>query len=317
MSTPRRPAGFDGALMGGVPLFCLVARHEGFTAAARATGLTTAGVSRAVARLEARLGVRLLTRTTRSVRLTPEGQRFYEQCREALNQLAEAEREVTGGQLRPAGTVRLSLPTSYGHFRVLPVLPEFMRRHPEITLELQMSNRNVNFAEEGFDLAIRGRNPPDSGLVARKLEDAELVIVASPTYLRSHGRPRRAEDLGRHECIQFLLPRTGAPVPWVLKQGEGFVEHLTSGRLRCSDDILGPITLARAGAGLVQTYRYLVEDSLREGALELVLTELGGASRPFSLLYPGQRHVPLRVRVLIDFLTRCFDPQRPRAAPAR
>lgn len=303
--------------MGGVPLFCLVARHEGFTAAARAAGLTTAGVSRAVNRLEARLGVRLLARTTRSVRLTPEGQRFYEQCRDALNQLAEAEREVTGGQLRPAGTVRLSLPTSYGHFRVLPVLPEFMRRHPDITLDLQMTNRNVDLLEEGFDLAIRGRNPPDSGLVARKLEDAELVIVASPSYLQRHGRPRHAGDLDRHECIQFLLPRTGAPVPWVLKQGDGFVERATTGRVRCSDDILAPITLARSGAGLVQTYRYLVEDSLRDGALEVVLGDLGGASRPFSLLYAGQRHLPLRVRVLIDFLTQRFSPQRPVAAPVR
>lgn len=311
MSTIRRPARFDGTQLGGVPLFCLVARHEGFTAAARAAGLTTAGVSRAVNRLEARLGVRLLARTTRSVRLTPEGQRFYEQCRDALNQLAEAEREVTGGQLRPAGTVRLSLPTSYGHFRVLPVLPEFMRRHPDITLDLQMTNRNVDLLEEGFDLAIRGRHPPYSGLVARKLEDAGLVIVASPSYLQRHGRPRHADDLDRHECIQFLLPRTGAPVPWVLRQGGGFVERATTGRLRCSDDILAPITLARSGAGLVQTYRYLVEDSLREGALEEVLADLGGASRPFSLLYPGQRHLPLRVRVLIDFLTRRFDPHRP------
>lgn len=309
--------GFDGAQIGGVGLFCLVARHEGFTAAARTAGLTTAGVSRAVNRLEARLGVRLLTRTTRRVRLTVEGQRFYEQCRDALNLLAEAERELTGRQLRPAGLVRLSLPTSYGHFRVLPVLPEFMKRHPDVQVEVQMTNRNVNFAEEGFDLAVRGRNPPDSGLVARKLEDAELVVVGAPSYLRSRGRPRHLQDLERHDCIQFVLPSTGAPVPWTLKVDGRFIEHDTAGRLRCADDILGPVTLARSGAGLVQTYRFLVEDSLREGALQEVLADLGGASRPFSLLYPGKRHMPLRVRVLIDFLTRRFDPARPMTSRMR
>lgn len=303
---------FEGVLLSGVELFCLVAQHEGFTSAARATGMTTAGISRSVSRLEARLGVRLLTRTTRRVRLTDEGQRFYEQCREALNQLAEAEREVTGQQMLPAGLVRLSLPTSYGHFRVMPVLPEFMRMYPNIELELQMTNRNINFTEEGFDLAIRGRNPPDSGLVARKLEDAELVIVGAPSYLRARGRPRAPADLDQHECIQFLLPSTGSAVPWLLNIAEQIVERPTRGKLRCADDILGPITLARSGAGLVQTYRFLVEDSLREGALQEVLAEHAGASRPFSLLYPGTRHVPLRVRVLIDFLTGRFNPQRRR-----
>ncbi|MEJ6003101.1 LysR family transcriptional regulator [Paucibacter soli] len=293
---------FEGMLLSGIELFCLVAQHQGFTAAARASGLTTAGVSRSVNRLEARLGVRLLTRTTRTVRLTPEGERYYEQCREALRQLVEAEREVTGQQLRPSGLVRISLPTSYGHFRVLPLLDEFMRRYPEVALEVQMSNRNVNFAEEGFDLAIRGREPPDSGLVARKLEDAALLVAAAPSYLRAHGTPQRLEELDGHECIQFLLPRTGAAVPWLFKRGSALLERPTTGRLRCAEDILAPITLARAGAGLVQTYRFLVADLLRDGSLQEVLGDWAGASRPFSLLYPGKRHLPLRVRVLIDFL---------------
>jgi DNA-binding transcriptional LysR family regulator len=300
---------FEGVLLSEVELFCLVAQHEGFTAAARAVGMTTAGLSRSVGRLEARLGVRLLTRTTRSVRLTPEGHRYYEQCRQALTQLTEAEREVTGQQMTPAGLVRLSLPTSYGHFRVMPLLPEFMRMYPDIELELHMSNRNINFAEEGFDLAIRGRNPPDSGLVARRLEDAQLVVVGAPSYFRAKGRPQTVDDLDQHECIQFVLPSTGSFVPWLLKCEGKIVERLTRGKLRCSEDILGPITLARSGVGLVQTYRFLIEDSLREGALEVVLAQHAGASRPFSLLYPGSRYVPLRVRVVIDFLTAKLDPK--------
>lgn len=295
---------FDDLRLGSIELFCLTAQHQGFTAAAKAAGLTAAAVSRSVARLESRLGVRLLMRTTRLVRLTETGQRYYDQCRRALGQLVEAEREVTGQQQEPSGLVRVSLPTSFGHYRVLPLLPEFVRKHPKVELDLHLSNRNVDFTEEGFDLAVRGRIPPDSGLVARKLEDAPLVVVASPAYLRRHRAPKTVDDLARHECIQFVLPSSGQPVPWLLQHEGRIFEQATKGRVRCVDDILAPVTLVYAGAGLVQTYRFLVEDALRDGRLVEVLTEYAGASRPFSVLYPGNRHMPLRVRVLIDFLVR-------------
>ncbi|HEX5685851.1 MAG TPA: LysR substrate-binding domain-containing protein [Ideonella sp.] len=300
---------FDDLKLGSIELFCLTAQWEGFTAAAKAAGLTAPAVSRSVARLEARLGVRLFQRTTRQVRLTDAGRRYYEQCRQALGQLTEAERELAGAQQSPAGLVRLSLPTSYGHCRILPLLPEFSRAHPLVELDLQISNRNVDFTEEGFDLAVRGRAPPDSGLVARKLEDAALVIVASPAYLKRRGRPRELGELSQHECIQFVLPSSGQPVPWLVRDGDGRdTELLTHGKLRCADDILGPVTLARAGAGLLQTYRFIIEQDLRNGTLKEVLTQHAGASRPFSLMYPANRHMPLRVRALIDFLVQRLGP---------
>lgn len=216
--------------------------------------------------------------------------------------MSEAEREASGQQLKPTGLVRMSLPTSYGHHRVLPLLPAFSSLYPGIEIELQLSNRNVDFAEEGFDLAIRGRAPPDSSLVARKLEDAALLVVAAPSYLERHRAPSVPPDLVAHECIQFVLPSSGQIVPWLLQQDGQIVDWPTQGRLRCADDILGQVTLARAGAGLVQTYRFLVEADLRSGQLVEVLQAYSGASRPFSLLYPGNRHMPLRVRVLIDYL---------------
>jgi DNA-binding transcriptional LysR family regulator len=293
---------FEDLRLGSIELFCLTAQHRGFTAAAQAAGLSAAAVSRSVARLEARLGVRLLMRTTRQVRLTDAGERYFEQCRQALGQLAEAERAVTGQQQTPSGLVRMSLPTSYGHYRVLPLLPAFTKKYPEIELDLQLTNRNVDFTSEGFDLAIRARTPPDSGMVARKLEDAALVVVAAPGYLQRRRTPRQPEDLAQLECIQFIQPNTGQPVPWLLQCDGRFVEHAPNGRLRCTDDILGPVTLARAGAGVVQTYRFLVESDLREGRLVELLPDCAGASRPFSLLYPANRHMPLRVRVLIDHL---------------
>lgn len=306
---------FDDVALGSIELFCLTAEHEGFTAAAHVTGMSPAAVSRSVARLEARLGVQLLARTTRRVRLTEAGQRYHLRCREALDQLQEAEREATEQQQLASGLVRLSLPTSYAHHRVLPVLPEFMRLCPHIELELQLTNRNVDFAEERFDLAVRGRAPPDSGLVARKLEDAELVIVASPAYLLHHPRPLRVEDLAGHECIQFVLPRTGQRVPWLLKVGTRIEEVETLGRLSCSDDILGPVTLARAGGGVLQTYRFLVERDLADGGLVELLPDCLGASRPFSLIYPGKRHMPQRVRAVIDFLVSRLGSQGLTAGP--
>lgn len=293
---------FNDLQLGSIELFCLTAQHRGFTAAAQAAGLTAAAVSRSVARLEARLGVQLLMRTTRQVRLTDAGQRYYDQCRQALGQLVEAEREVTGQQHAPSGLIRFSLPTSYGHYRVLPLLPAFSRTYPAIELDLQLTNRNVDFTAEGFDLAVRARTLPDSGLVARKLEDAALVIVASPGYLRGRRKPRAVDDLFQHECLPFVQPNTGQVVPWLVRQEGRIVELAVNGRLRCTDDILGPVTLARAGAGVLQSYRFLVEEDLREGRLVELLPDWAGASRPFSLLYPADSHKPLRVRVLIDYL---------------
>lgn len=294
---------FEDLKLGSIELFCLAAESTSFTAAARAAGLTPAAVSRAITRLEARLGVQLFVRTTRQLRLTDAGMRYFESCRHALGQLIEAERDITGQQGIPTGQVRISLPTSYGHFRILPLLPLFRQQFPGVQVDVQLSNHNIDFISSDFDLAVRGRTPPDSGLIARKLEDAELVVVAAPAYLRLHGTPSSLESLGQHECIQFLLPSSGQPVPWLLRKNGIEIEWPTRGSLRCADDILGPVTLALAGAGLLQTYRFLVERELRGGQLKELLKTFGGTSRPFSLLYAASRHMPLRVRVLIDFLT--------------
>lgn len=293
---------FDSVMLGSIELFCLSAELQGFTAAAQAAGLTPPAVSRSVSRLEARLGVKLFTRTTRQVRLTDGGRAYYERCRQALHQLVEAEREVTGQQVAPAGPLRISVPTSYGHSRVLPLLPGFQALYPQVRIDVQVSNRNIDFVAEGFDLAIRGRVQPDSGMVARKLEDAELVVVASPSYLRRHGTPKSIESLQGHDCIQFLLPRTGQPVKWLLKNGCADIEVLTQGSITCSDDVLGAVTLARHGAGVLQTFRIVVQEDLARGTLKELLPQHAGTSRPFSIVYPANRHLPLRVRVFIDYL---------------
>jgi DNA-binding transcriptional LysR family regulator len=293
---------FDDLLLGSIELFCLAAELASFTAAATAAGVTPAAVSRSVSRLEERMGLRLFVRTTRRIRLTDAGRAYFERCREALGQLVDAEREASGEQLVAAGVLRVSMPTPYAHYRVLPLLPMFRARHPQVRIEVHISNRNIDFSEEAFDLSIRGRAPADSNLIARKLEDAELVVVASPEYLARAGTPGSVEDLANHECILFDLPSSGRQLPWLFKEDGQEVEYAVAGNYSTAGDVLGGVTLARSGAGLFQTYRFVVARDLESGQLLEVLPEIGGTSRPFVLLYPHKRHLSLRVRRFVDFL---------------
>ncbi|HAP24443.1 MAG TPA: LysR family transcriptional regulator [Achromobacter sp.] len=291
---------FDDLQLGSIEMFCLAAELSSFTAAANAAGVTPAAVSRSVSRLEARLGILLFVRRTRHIRLSDEGRAYFEQVRPAIAQLVDAERQV-GGQ-GAAGRLRISLPTPYAHYRVLPLLPAFRDKYPNVDVHVHISNRNVDFADDGYDLSVRGRAPDDSALIARKLEDAELVVVGTPDYLRRRGTPQALEDLAAHDCIQFDRPSSGRRIPWTFQVDGEAVDLVTDGAYGTGEDVLGGVTLARAGAGLFQTYRFVVEDDLREGRLTEVLAQYGGSTRPFVLLYPHARHVSRRVRAFVDFL---------------
>jgi DNA-binding transcriptional LysR family regulator len=296
------PRQFDDILLGSIELFCLAAESGGFTAAANTAGVTPAAVSRSVSRLEERLGMRLFVRTTRSVRLTDAGRTYFEQCRLALAQLVEAEREAMGQQVTASGVIRISIPTTYGHHRLLPLLPLFRQKHPDVKLHVHLSNRNIDFVEEGYDMAVRVRAQPDSTLIARHLEDARLVVVATAGYLERAGIPASLQDLSQHECIQFELPSSGRRISWLFKESGEDREVFAESAYSCSDDVLGGVTLAKNGAGLFQTYRFIVERELASGELVEVLPAYAGRSRPFTLLYPHGRHLPVRMRVFINFL---------------
>ncbi len=291
---------FDDLQLGSIEMFCLAAELSSFTAAANAAGVTPAAVSRSVSRLEARLGIRLFVRSTRHIRLSDEGRAYFDQVRPAIAQLVDAERQVGGHGA--AGRLRISLPTPYAHYRVLPLLPAFRDKYPNVDVHVHISNRNVDFADDGYDLAVRGRAPEDSALIARKLEDAELVVVGAPGYLRRRGTPQALEDLAAHDCIQFELPSSGRRIPWTFQVDGEAADIVTGGPYGTGEDVLGGVSLARAGAGLFQTYRFVVEDDLREGRLTEVLQPQGGSTRPFVLLYPHARHVSRRVRAFVDFL---------------
>jgi DNA-binding transcriptional LysR family regulator len=288
--------------LGTVALFCKAAELGGFTAAAQALGITPAAVSRGVGRLEERLRLKLFRRTTRRVQLTDDGRVYYEQCKAALAQIDDAEKAITGQHGQPRGLLRISAPSTYAHYRLLPRLPAFRAQYPEVEIEINISNRNIDFVDEGYDLAIRLGEPRDSRLVARKLEDARLGVYASPAYLHMRSEPRSLDELASqaHTLLPFVRPSTGRVLPWLLNIDGKPTEWMPKSTVRVSEGPLGCVVLARAGMGLVQTFDWIA--SAHASELQAVLSEINGCTRPFYLLYPHNRHLSARVRVLVDFL---------------
>jgi DNA-binding transcriptional LysR family regulator len=288
--------------LGDVEAFLAVADQGSFTAGSVALSTTPSVLSRAVTRLEARLGNQLLRRTTRRIGLTDAGRLYLEQARSAFTLLDEAEREAQGQEGELKGRVRLSVPTTYGHYRLPPVLARFAQLHPGVRIELNITNRNVDLVAEGFDLAIRLGHLPDSGLVACKLEDAALCLVASPDYLRRSGTPKTLEDLQQHVCLPFVMPSTGRIAHWVFKQGDQDVEWLAPSTLQVSGDVLGVVSLAAQGMGICQSYEFIVREQIEQGGLVELLPAWRGRTRPFSVVYAPHRRQSAATRALIDLL---------------
>ncbi len=286
-----------------IALFCKSAELGSFSNAAQAMGLTPAAVSRGVGRLEDRLGIKLFRRTTRSMSLTDDGRLYFEQCRAAIAQIDDAEKNITGQRGEVRGLLRISAPSTYAHYRLLPRLALFKSRYPLIELDINIANRNIDFVEDGYDVAIRLGEPPDSQLIARKLEDARTGIYASAAYLAKHGIPETLGQLKNkraHTLIPFVLPSTGKILPWIFMQGGQQTELLPHSTVQVSEGPTGCVVLARSGMGLVQTFDWIANSY--PGELTEVLKEFSGATRPFYLLYPQNRHLSVKVRALVDFL---------------
>ncbi|PZX32407.1 LysR family transcripitonal regulator [Cupriavidus phytorum] len=299
--------------LGDVEAFIAVVEQGSFTAGAVKLSTTPSVLSRAIARLEARLGRQLLRRTTRRLGLTDAGRLYFEQTRSAFSLLDDAEREVQGQEGELAGRVRLSVPTTYGHYRLPPLLARFTRLYPRVQVELNITNRNVDLAAEGFDLAIRLGHLPDSGLVARKLEDAALLLVASPDYIERMGMPQTLDALRQHQCLPFVMPRTGRLAPWVFRDDDRDLDWLPDASLAVSDDVLGVVSLAEQGVGICQSYEFIVRERIGRGRLVELLPQLRGRSRPFSVVYAPHRQQSAAARAMIELLTanEANEPQQP------
>ncbi|GGA83394.1 LysR family transcriptional regulator [Brucella endophytica] len=291
--------------LGDVEAFVTVADKGSMTGGAIALSTTPSVLSRAITRLENRLGVQLLRRTTRRLSLTEVGRAYLEQARAAFSLLDDAERGIQDAPGRTlTGVIRLSVPTTYGHYRLPALLDGFTHAYPKVRIELSITNRNVDLVAEGYDLAIRLGPLPDSGLVARKLEDASLCLVAAPRYLARAGIPQGVEDLAAHRCLPFVMPSTGRCAPWLFRVDGNDVEWTPSGDIEILDDVLGVVSLAEGGLGICQTYDFVARDSIRQGRLVELLPHARGRTRSFSLLFAPHRRLSAATRALIDFMAK-------------
>lgn len=285
--------GLDDAL-----IFTRVVECHSFTHAALGLGMQKSTVSRRIALLEERLGVRLLNRTTRKLRLTEVGQAYYERCRQIMLDFAEAEQAVMQLQLEPSGLLRISAPIEFGQLFLGRVLGEFMRQYPQITAEVELTSRNVDPVEEGMDIVILVGQPQDSTLIARKLFETSRSLCASPNYLARHGTPRTVADLAGHRAI--LLPHD-SPRYWPL-----LGENIACQRVLTSNNITFAREAALAGAGIAALPIMISERAVQEGRLIELVADARLPAGELYAVYPSRRFQAMKVKTFLDFLIGCL-----------
>ena len=285
----------------GMLAFVRAADARSFTVAARQLGISPSGVSRAISRLEATFRVRLLQRTSRSVTMTPEGAAFYERCRRIVAELEDAEQFLNRAQEAPRGRLRVTLPLSLGRLHLARLLPQFQLRFPEVAIEASATDRMVDLVEEGFDVAVRLGDPPDSRLVARRLIGGTLVTCAAPAYLRRHGTPRKPEDLACHNCAQFVVPSIGVARDWWFERDGKTFTVPVNGNLSF-DHAECLVEAACVGTAVIQISSYVVGEAFRARRLRPILTGFQIESPAMWVMYPQNRHLTPRVRAFVDFL---------------
>ena len=295
--------------------FVAVVAKGSLTAAAAAEGVAPAVLGRRIDALEERLGVKLLLRTTRRITLTHEGSAFLEDCQRILVDIGNAEASVSAGGVKASGYLRITAPAGFGRRHVAPLMPGFLARHPDVSLSLNLSDRVVDIAGEGVDIAVRVGDMPDSSLVSVRLADNRRLCVAAPAYLKRAGVPQHPGELGRHECLT-LSSDASQTRGWAFSL-DGQVSHLRpSGRLDCSDgQVLHAWCLQ--GLGLAWRSTWEVEVDIASGALLPVLEAFAAPPNGIYVVIPQRKHLPLRVRLWIDYLKQHYgDPAYWRGVPA-
>lgn len=296
--------------------FVRAAEAQSFVGAGRALGVSSSAVGKSVARLEEKLGVRLFQRSTRHVRLTAEGELFYERCRRILDDIDDAEAELAQSRAAPRGKLRVSLPV-VGYRMLLPILPDFMQRYPEVELDLDFSDRMVDVIEEGLDAVVRSGPLADSRLMARPLGPFRLLVVGSPGYLRERGTPQSPEDLAHHACLRYRFPSTGKLQTWALDGVPAGQDWPPSSAMSCNN-IEALICAASQNQGLAYLPDFIVRDALAAGRLQIVLEPYLGQTGMFHVLWPSSRQLSPKLRVFVDFLCqRMFAPPGEAALPTR
>jgi DNA-binding transcriptional LysR family regulator len=292
-----------------IAIFVKVVELSSFTAAAEALESSQPVVSKAVTRLEEKLGARLLNRTTRRLSLTEAGSELYRRSVRALKELEDAELEVARFQTEPRGTLRVAAPMSFSILQLGPVIQSFLERYPGVTVELNMDDRQVDIIEEGYDVAIRIGQLQSSNLVARKITPCRQVMCASPAYLAKRGSPERPEDLLEHNCILYSLLLT--PREWRLVDADGEQHTVPVGGTLHSNNGLVNRAAAVAGAGIVLLPTFYVGEEVRSGALKPVLCKFRPQELAVYAVYPERRNLTPKVRAFVDFLATTFGSTPP------
>ena len=285
------------AIWEGVSEFVAVAETNSFTGAAKKLNTSVAQISRRVAALEDRLAVKLLYRTTRKVTLTEAGQVYFEQCKLLVEGLELAELAVTQLQTAPKGKLKITAPVTYGEMHVAPLLIEFLLRYPQLDLELNLTNQTVDLIENGFDVAIRLGRLRDSTMIAKRLSSRQLYVCASPDYIQHYGAPHTLSELSHHQCM------VGSVEYWRFKDKKAEKSLRVSGRIKCNSGF-ALLDAAKRGLGLVQLPDYYVQAGLESGELVEVLKEYRDEREGIWAVYPQNRNLSPKVRLLIDFLAQ-------------
>ena len=289
-----------------IAVFVKVVECGSFTRAAAELEISRAVISKYLSRVENRLGVRLLHRTTRRLSLTEAGAELFEASRGALERIVEAEESVARLQREPKGRLKVNAPMSFGVLHLAKVLPEFLKSHPGIHVDLRMDDRIVDLHAEGFDVGVRIARLADSSLVAKKLAPCRQVVCASPAYLEEFGEPQSVDDLAAHNCIQYLYA-SEANVWRFIAPGGREIPVAVQGNLRMNNGMAG-LEAALQGLGILLTPTFYVGESLRQGKLRCVLADYRLPELGIHAVWPQRAHVPPKVRVFVDFLARRFGP---------
>jgi DNA-binding transcriptional LysR family regulator len=284
--------------------FVAVADLRGFAPAARKLGLSPSGVTRLIAALEDRLGARLLQRTTRQVALTDVGARYLERARRILADVEEAESSAEGERTKPGGRLVVSAPNGFGRLHVSPVVSAYLKRYPDVSVDLRLSDRMINLVEEGVDLAVRIGHLPDSTLVARHIGEMRRIVVASKSYLKARGEPRTPEAIASHDTVHFGA-MTAAP-DWRFAS-EGREIRVSSTPRLSTNSADAAIQYAEAGGGLTRVLAYQAAESLKAGRLKIVLAAFEQPALPIHIVYPTSRLLSAKVRTFVDLVAEITD----------
>lgn len=291
-------------------MFVAVLDTGSFAAAAKRLGASSGQASKLVSRLEADLGIQLLKRSTRALSPTEVGEAYYLRMKALIDEFDALDASVRNASGAPSGRLRLTAPMSFGTIRLNPVLLDFARAFPDIQLDVNFSDRVANLVDDGFDAAVRIGQPSDTSLIARKLCDARVVLVASPAYIEKHGMPKRPEELAERDCIIDTNFRDPFNWPFPSKNNGEVVQIAVSGRLRFSNGE-ACLAAAEAGLGVARIPSFIAGPSLRDGRVRRLLGAMEEPAYTIHALYPPAKHLALKVRVLVDFLANSFRGQPP------